>query len=409
MNRRSFLRNTIAAVAGGTMIQQLAVAAVERVERDVRITGVKAYDVRFHRPKMVGKNARLDVHGDSGGERFLELSTSAGVTGVGWANADEATAAKMLGSRPADWFKADRHGFACPLGNGTAPLWDLLGKLDGRPVYELLAGKGGPKGPEKVRVYDGSIYFADLLPDHADDWREQFKREIGMAHEAGHTAFKIKIGRGAKWMPRDAGDARDIEVIRLFRETCGPDATIGVDANNGYDLAGTKRLMEQVGPLNLAFTEEMFPETVEDCGALKAFYKEKGWETLLADGETQHDMDKYQPLVDARAIDVLQGDIRHYGFEGMARMSAMASGGGARIAPHNWGSIAGYYMMLHVGRAVDNFYMAENDPGRTPVLVADGFDRADGTSTVPDTPGLGVDLRPDLAPGDVRVLYELST
>ena len=64
-------------------------------------------------------------------------------------------------------------------------------------------------------------------------------------------------------------------------------------------------------------------------------------------------------------------------------------------------------MMLHVGRAVDNFYMAENDPGRTPALVADGFVRADGASTVPDAPGLGVVLRPDLAPGDVRVLYEV--
>ncbi len=406
MNRRSFLRNTIAAVAGGTMIQQLS-AAVGRVEPDVRITAVTAYDVAFHRPKMVGKNARLGVHGDGGGERFLTLDTSAGVSGFGWGNADEAAAAKLLGGRPADWFKPNANGFVCPLGNGTAPLWDLLGKLDGKPVYELLAGKGGPKGPEKVRAYDGSIYFADLLPDHADDWREQFKREIAMAHAAGHTAFKIKIGRGAKWMPRDAGDARDIEVIRLFRETCGPDATLGVDANNGYDLAGTKQLMEQVGSQNLAFTEEMFPETVADCGALKAFYKEKGWKTLLADGETQHDMDQYQPLADARVIDVLQGDMRHYGFEGVLKMAAMAAGGGARIAPHNWGSIAGYYMMLHVGRAIDNFYMAENDPGRTPALVADGFVLKDGTSTVPDTPGLGLELRPDLAPGDVRQLYEV--
>ena len=156
------------------MIQQLAAAAVERVEGDVRITGVKAYDVRFHRPKMVGKNARLDIHGDSGGERFVELATSAGVTGVGWANADEATAAKMLGTRPADWFKPDRHGFVCPLGNGTAPLWDLLGKLDGRPVYELLAGKGGPKGPEKVR----GLRRLDLLRRPAAGPRRRLARAV---------------------------------------------------------------------------------------------------------------------------------------------------------------------------------------------------------------------------------------
>ena len=389
-------------------LAQFAQAAVGRVEGDVKITGVTAYDVAFHRPKMVGKNARLGVHGDGGGERFLKLDTSAGVSGFGWGHADEAAAGKLLGGRPADWFKPEANGFVSPLGNGTAPLWDLLGKLDGKPVYELLAGKAGPKGPERVAAYDGSIYFADLLPDHEQDWREQFKREIEMAHAAGHTAFKIKIGRGAKWMPRDEGDARDIEVIELFRQTCGPDATIGIDANNGYDLAGTKKLMERVAPSKLAFTEEMFPETVPDCGALKAFYKEKGWPTLLADGETQHDMEQYRPLTDARVIDVLQGDMRHYAFEGILKMAAMAASGGAMIAPHNWGSIAGYYMMLHVGRAVDNFYMAENDPGRTPALVADGFVLKDGESTVPDAPGLGLELRPDLAPGDVKVLYELK-
>ena len=27
-----------------------------------------------------------------------------------------------------------------PLGTGTAPLWDLCGKLLGKPVYELLGG-----------------------------------------------------------------------------------------------------------------------------------------------------------------------------------------------------------------------------------------------------------------------------
>ena len=40
------------------------------------------------------------------------------------------------------------------------------------------------------------------------------------------------------------------------------------------------------------------------------------------------------------------------------------------VAPHNWGSLVGYYMQLHVGRAIENFYRAEHDP-LSPALFAE--------------------------------------
>ena len=75
----------------------------------------------------------------------------------------------------------------------------------GKPAYELLGGKG----PEPIKVYDGSIYFADLLPENAEKPLDRFKEEIDMGLRIGHRAFKIKLGRGAKWMERKAGDERD--------------------------------------------------------------------------------------------------------------------------------------------------------------------------------------------------------
>ena len=48
--------------------------------------------------------------------------------------------------------------------------------------------------------------------------------------DAGHRAFKIKIGRGNKWMEKRAGLKRDIEVIRAVREQIGSDARLMVDA-----------------------------------------------------------------------------------------------------------------------------------------------------------------------------------
>ena len=78
------------------------------------------------------------------------------------------------------------------------------------------------------------------------------------------------------------------------------------------------------------------------------------------------------------------------------------------IAPHNWGSLVGYYMQLHVGRAVTNFYRAEHDPLSTDVLVAEGYDRKDGTSSVPDAPGFGLSIDEKKFASDVKVRFDLK-
>ncbi|MHC4146031.1 MAG: enolase C-terminal domain-like protein [Planctomycetota bacterium] len=81
----------------------------------------------------------------------------------------------------------------------------------------------------------------------------------------GHRAFKVKIGRGHKWMPWDAGYARDKEVLEVIRRHAGPEVIIGVDSNNGYTLEKAKQLLLDMPDYKFAFMEEMFPETVEQC------------------------------------------------------------------------------------------------------------------------------------------------
>jgi len=229
---------------------------------------------------------------------------------------------------------------------------------------------------------------------------------MGLA--AGHRAFKVKIGRGAKWMEAGAGYRRDVEVLKTIREHAGPDIVIGVDANNGYDLAGTKKLLGELSEFQFAFVEEMFPETVDDCLALKAFIREHGWKTLLADGETQSDLAVFDPFIKHRAIDVLQGDMNHFGFEGILQEAAAAKPAGIQIAPHNWGSLVGFYMQLHVGRAITNLYMAEHDPLTNDVIIADGYTIAHGLCSVPETPGFGIAINEDKFRSRVKVNFDLK-
>jgi D-galactarolactone cycloisomerase len=380
MRRRDFL----AAAAGATVLPRLLQA--DQPPPDIKITRIVGFELMSRRPKLVGKNSQLDVHGDRATDRMVRLFTNAGIEGLGNCRLGRDELAGLLGKNPRQWFDASRRSIDSPLGSRDMPLWDLLGRVLQKPVYELLGGQG----PKCVPVYDGSIYFADLLPQYADRWQDRFKEEIDLARQQGHRAVKVKIGRGAKWMDRAEGDRRDLEVLEVIRRHAGNDFLIGVDANNGYDLAGTKEFLGRAGELNLAFVEEMFPERVDECLELKRFMAQKGWKTLLADGETQGELSAFKPFIEAKAIDVLQGDMNHFGIGGIMTEASWAESQAVLVAPHNWGSLVGFYMQLHIGRAITNFYRAERDPLSTDLLVADGYKIENGTCSVPDAPGFGL-------------------
>ena len=59
----------------------------------------------------------------------------------------------------------------------------------------------------------------------------------------GHRAFKIKVGRGARHMELTAGLQRDIAVVHAVRAAVGENATLMMDANNGYNLNLAKQLL----------------------------------------------------------------------------------------------------------------------------------------------------------------------
>jgi L-alanine-DL-glutamate epimerase-like enolase superfamily enzyme len=401
MNRREFLATTGAIAASGLLP---SVGLSEEIPGDVRITRIVGFDVTSRRPKLVGKNSRLDVHGDSATDSMVRLYTNSGIEGIGNCRRRRRELAPLLGKKLTDLYDAATQTVP-NLGNGTMPVWDLIGKSLGKPVYELFGGEG----PQRVPVYDGSIYFADLLPENAARPLDRFKEEIDMGLDVGHRAFKVKIGRGAKWMERRDGDQRDIDVLTAIRKHAGQEITIGVDANNGYDLAGTQRLLDNLPDFRFAFMEEMFPETIDDCLALKRFIKERGLTTLVADGETQSDLEVFKPFIEAKAIDVLQGDMNHFGFEGILTKAAWARPAGIQVAPHNWGSLVGFYMQLHVGRGITNLYMAENDPLSNDVLRADGYEIKEGACSVPDSPGFGLAINEPEFERNATIRFDISS
>lgn len=380
ISRRAFTAGLAAAAAG------IRFTWADQLPKDLKITRIVSFDLRTKRKKYIGKNAKRGDHGQSSRDRMARLYTNMGVDAVGRCWKPKEALAPLLGTNPFKDFDLASRKMPGPLGSRTMVLWDLAGKVLKQPVYRLLGGKKAGKVP----VYDGSIYFCDLMPKHAQRWQDRFKVEIDMGLRAGHRAFKIKIGRGNKWMDRKAGDARDVQVVETIRKHAGDKVVLGVDANNGYDLKGAKQFLERAAGARLAFLEEPFREQVQQCLEMKQFIAEKGWKTLLADGEGRSDLEAYRPFVKAKALDVLQGDMNSFGIEGILAEAAMARPKGILVAPHNWSSLLSLYQQVHVGLVVPNFYRGEHDPLASSMLIAEGYKIEDGACSVPDAPGFGL-------------------
>jgi L-alanine-DL-glutamate epimerase-like enolase superfamily enzyme len=397
MNRREFL-----AAAGGLMLGNSVLA--QDAPRDVKVTRVVNFELEMTRPKHVGKNSYRHDHGPKAYDRLLRIYTNAGIDGVGTCSAGANECAQLLGRNPLDFHDRQGHRMTAPLGRWTSPLWDLAGKILGKPVWQLLGGAG----PHEVPVYDGSIYFTDLRPPFLARWQDEFRRELDASMARGHRGFKIKIGRGKLWMLAEEGYARDVEVVRMIRRHVGPDILLGVDANDGYDVERTKRFLRDTADCRLAFIEEMFPDSIEQYLSIKALMRDNKWSILIADGENKRFPRDMQSWVDAGAVDILQGDMNQFGFEDVLAEADMARPHKAVVAPHNWGSLFGYYMQLHVGRAIDNFYRAEEDPMSCPAVIAEGFEIKDGKVAVPETPGLGLKINDAALPDVACVHFDLK-
>ena len=78
------------------------------------------------------------------------------------------------------------------------PLWDLIARCLGQPVYKLAAALRGKSlaGQLRVPCYDTSLYIDDLHLADDDSAAALIADEARQGLDRGHRAFKIKVGRG---------------------------------------------------------------------------------------------------------------------------------------------------------------------------------------------------------------------
>ena len=361
-----------------------------------RIVRIEKVVMKFKRPRLIGRNARIGVHGDMVTDPVVRIHTNSGAIGVGWSRLGREEAETLVGKTVGDVFQL-------PGGSNEAgtvidlPLWDLVAKLSDQPLYKLL----GARGTRAVELYDGSVYIDDL--DASDEEAvEIFRDEVKTGHDYGYKNFKIKIGRGARWMPITEGTDRDVLVIHIVREAAGEDAKILVDANNGTTLNIAKDILERCEDVGIYWFEEPFPEDGAFNEDFKQFIIEKGYDTLVADGESGPPPPSYFDMVKRGWIDVVQHDFRAKGLTWWRETAAMIEPWGGQCAPHCWGSLIERYAHAHFAASVPHFSLQEAAPADMPGVVLDGWTMQDGCLMVPDTPGTGFDLEADVVEDGVK-------
>ena len=202
-------------------------------------------------------------------------------------------------------------------------LWDLRGRIEGKPVHQLLGGT-----ENRVRLYASTGLRRDETAT-----RELAKRLV----EQGFAAIKLRFSAD-DWR-------RDLARVAAVRAAIGDTVTLMVDCNQGWrmpwdiappwDLATAREVANALGDLDVYWMEE--PLHRGDYAGMAALRSETNFK--IAGGEMTREAHEFDVLIERGCLDVLQPDCALTGgITGLAKIAACAHQANLIFTPHTWGS-----------------------------------------------------------------------
>lgn len=265
-------------------------------------------------------------------------------------------------------------------------LWDLRGKLEGKPVASLIGG-----GPGKLRAYASSMK-RDITPqDEAD-------RLCRLRDEKGFDAFKFRV---AAECGRDVDEwpGRTEEIVPTVCRALGDGIAKLVDANSGFS---PERAIE-VGRL---LEDEGVSHFEEPCPYWELEQTRQVTEALSIDvtgGEQDCDIPTWRRMIDMRAVNVTQPDVMYMGgINRTLRVAKMAEEASLPCTPHCANLSLVTMCTMHLLTAIPNagkyleFSIEGEDyyPWQQDLFRGDPYRIEDGKAIVTDAPGWGVEISP---------------
>lgn len=263
-------------------------------------------------------------------------------------------------------------------------LYDLAGKLVGRPVYDLIGGLAQERIPLEWSVSmakDPGKVKADAL------------RAI---EEFGIGVLCLKAGHPDGWQ-------QDVENFRFIREAVGPDISLGMDPNTGWTVSSTLRILDALRDDRVDYIEQPLPR--EDLAGMAMIRANANGVVLMAD-ESVFSLQDAWAIAKAEAADVLCLKLyKHGGITQARKIAALAEAANLRI---NIGGLAVYSQLEAAAGAhfcasrpaaqvmpAAEFIFGLGVAGPDPLVLETGFVIEDGHVRPPSGPGLGITVDED--------------
>ncbi|MCF8486505.1 MAG: mandelate racemase/muconate lactonizing enzyme family protein [Rhodobacteraceae bacterium] len=266
-------------------------------------------------------------------------------------------------------------------------LWDLRGKVEGKPVVSLLGGTPGP-----LRAYASSMK-RDITP------KDEAARFLRLRDEQGFTAFKWRVGRECG---RDADEwpGRTKEVIEGVAAALGDGIDKLVDANSCYSPGQAIRVGHMLEDNGIGHFEEPCPYWEYEQTALVR-------SELALDvtgGEQDCEFATWSRMFDLGAVDIAQPDVMYMG--GITRtleVCRMAQAVGLKVTPHAANLSLVTMCTMHLLKAIPNAgkYLelsiegADYYPWQQGLFQGDPYRVDGGQVIVHDAPGWGIEINPE--------------
>lgn len=265
-------------------------------------------------------------------------------------------------------------------------LWDLQGRVEDRPVVELLGGK-----PGRIAACASSLR-RDITPEGEAD------RLARLCGEQGFSAAKWRIGaeHGAD---HDQWEGRTEAIIPAVAHALGPDVAKLVDAGCGFSVAraiAVGHLLEAEGVAR--FCDPVPSQQPEDMLAVT-----QALALDVAGGASHCEPAPWLRLIRLQALDVVEPDLLHLG--GMTAtldLARLAAHAGMPVAPYVADRSLGAICALHLLGAIPNaarhldlpIEADSHIPWQHGLFLGDPFRVEAGRLRIPEAPGWGVEVDP---------------
>jgi L-alanine-DL-glutamate epimerase-like enolase superfamily enzyme len=255
-------------------------------------------------------------------------------------------------------------------------LWDIAGKVAGRPVCDLLGGAG---------LHDVRVYASEVMPETPDGVRAIAERAVADGYSA------LKLG----WGPLGRDLRHDVRLAQTAREVLGPDRDLMLDGGMAYTPKRAVELVRRLEEVGLYWLEE--PLAADDYEGYRRL--SDAVRIRIAAGEADSGIEPYRALVERGHVDVLQPDMaRCGGFTVARQIGDLQRATGVEVVPHCFSTGVLVAASLHFVASLERPTLSEFSVADSPLvngLLAEPFAMRDGRLAVPTGPGLGIELDED--------------